>query len=122
MRTLVAWKDAAPRFLSFRHRGGGGNKKSTSLDALREVCRITHENAPREAKLHEGSASLVRFLESSFLHFTRNAIPNAAMATFSSPPTHAGNLYASPSYRQDETIIPHHGGVCKREFEIINLY
>jgi hypothetical protein len=41
------------------------------------------------------------------------------MATFSSPPTHAGNLYASPFYGQDEIIIPHHGGGCKREFEII---
>ena len=48
-----------------------------------------------------------------------DAIPNAAMATFSSPPTHAGNLYASPFYGQDEIIIPHHGGGCKREFEII---
>jgi hypothetical protein len=40
-----------------------------------------------------------------FLDF--DAIPNAAMATFSSPPTHAGNLYAAPFYRQDEVIIPH---------------
>ena len=28
---------------------------------------------------------------------------------------HAGNLYAFPFYGQDEIIIPHHGGGCKRE-------
>ena len=50
-----------------------------------------------------------------------DAIPNAAMATFSSPPTHAGNLYALPFYEQDMKIIPHHGGVCKGEFEIMKL-
>jgi hypothetical protein len=47
-----------------------------------------------------------------------DAILNAAMATFSSPPTHAGNLYALPFW-QDEIIIPYDGGGCKREFEIV---
>ena len=47
---------------------------------------------------------------------------NAAMATFSSPPTHAGNLYVLPFYRQDEIIIPNHLGENKGEFEIEGFY
>ena len=68
-------------------------------------------DTPKEAKLHEGSASSVRRSGLSFSGFTSDAIPNAARVTFSSPPTHAGNLYVLPFYGQDEIIIPHHGGM-----------
>ena len=36
-------------------------------------------------------------------------------------PSHAGNLYTSPFYRQDTEIIPHYDGEYKEEFGVSRL-
>ena len=52
----------------------------TSSDAPEEVCRITFEDTPKEAKLHEGSAFSNASSRVSFLHFSSDAIPLAIQA------------------------------------------
>ena len=52
------------------------------------------------------------------MHIFFSCYPKRGDSYFFFTINHAGNLYASPFYGQDETIIPHHGWGCKREFEI----
>ena len=78
------------------------------------------EDTPKEAKLHEGSASSVRLPSQVSNAFLRR-YPKRGDGYFSSPPTHAGNLYALPFHGQDEIIIPHYVGENKEEFETSGL-
>ena len=81
---------------------------------------MTYEETPKEAKLHEGSASSVRPHVRVSKAFTWR-YPKRGVGYGCSPTIHAGNLSSRPLWGKTEISIPHSPAAFKREMRFLEL-
>ena len=81
---------------------------------------MTYEETPKEAKLHEGSASSVRPHVRVSKAFTWR-YPKRGVGYGCSPTIHAGNLSSRPLWGKTEISIPHSPAGFKREMPFLEI-